>query len=92
MSHEIFCDCLDCLGGVPATATRVYSDATPGPIEEELAQVRHGDRHRTEDVMDGCALRTWSGHVAAWDAQAKAVGLSRRAWMRRVLNAAAGVQ
>jgi hypothetical protein len=91
--HWLGCQCLDCLGGIPAEPTRVYSDAEPGPVEREnFAQAGHGDRNRAEEIVDRAVIDARSAYVAAWDEQARAAGLSRRAWMRRVLNEAAGIR
>jgi hypothetical protein len=90
--HVLHCDCLDCLGGVPAEPTRVYSDAEPGPVEQDFAQAGHGDRDKSETIVDSLSRDTHRVIVSAWDEQARAAGLSRRAWMRRVLNEAAGVR
>jgi hypothetical protein len=90
--HPLCCQCLDCLGGIPAEPTRVYSDAEPGPVELDFAQAGHGDRNKAEGIVDNLANDTHRLIVGAWDEQARAAGLSRRAWMRRVLNEAAGVR
>jgi hypothetical protein len=91
-AHPLCCQCLDCLGGVPAEPTRVYSDAEPGPVEQDFAQAGHGDLGKAEGIVDNLAGGSPLLYVAAWDEQARAAGLSRRAWMRRVLNEAAGIR
>jgi hypothetical protein len=89
--HPHFCDCLDCMGGgAPTAVTRVYQDETPGPVAQELAP--HGDMQRLESLLDSAVWYSPARLRAAWDAKAKEAGLSRRAWMRRVLNEAAGVK
>ncbi len=91
-AHPHFCDCLDCLGGVPAEPTRVYADAGPGLFELALEQVPHGDEHKLDEALGDLLDSAPAVYLRAWNEQARAAGLSRRAWMRRVLNEAAGVR
>jgi hypothetical protein len=85
--HPLCCQCLDCLGGVPANPTRVYLE--PGRKRRAL---KGSSVRRADVVVSELVSATAVAHVSAWDEQARAAGLSRRAWMRRVLNEAAGVR
>jgi hypothetical protein len=85
--HPLCCQCLDCLGGVSANPTRVYT----GPGRKKAA-LKKSSVCRADAVVTELLSTSAVAYVAAWDEQARAAGLSRRAWMRRVLNEAAGVR